>query len=345
MFRMLAAILFVFFMTFALASGNTYAYGFINSDGYTWYNDSYWWWGNDAYTRHRVYQNAYYSYGHYYPASYIWHYTFHHHYQRVTAKDSNWRTKLLEIAAHRDKIEGDIRRGAIEQGYFNEAVKALGLGGNFHWQGYGVAPVYPSAGSYAAGSTGSTVYGYSYNTIAQLYGDSNLAQLYQQAARLAENSQKISGEATQGFNTLVGLEGENRAKVAQILAKSQAISEMLKSIEGSSAKFESKSLTFKLVQGKDGKIDVEKVVPEKSDMRAKWESHAKDTCVMCHHGPKKEGNFDVTQYPAMTAEQKLDVISRITTKDTAKRMPRSKDNVGKVGRRLIPEEIQLWLVN
>ncbi len=352
------------------ASGN----GVLNSDNYWSYaGDKYYYRGNYAYNRY--YAQPYYSYGVYYPGSYV--YTYSHTYtpQTYTAPtpaytDPGWRSKLLDIAAARDKAESNIRKSAFEQAHYMDAVKALGLQGNFHWQGYGVAPPYPSYAygvphsSYGnlqlsnAGVQGNTLYGYSYNSIASVYGDTNLSQLYQQANRLAENAQRLSGQATTDFSALVGAEGSNRARVAEILAKSQAVQEMLRAMQDGNAKVETKTFTFKMVQGANGAMEIQKVPngppngngvanPEQLPApgngqvdQAKWQQSAM-SCVACHSGQKKEGAFDVTQYQTLTPDQKMKVVNRLTTSDDAKRMPRTQD--GKVGPKMSLGEVSLWL--
>lgn len=368
----------VFFIVIVEVKAGEYKNGYVNSDGYSWYN-GYWYRGDLGYTRALYQRPGYYSCGYYYPATSYYRYSYSHTYQRQPAKVSyetpDWRTKLLDIAGQRDKAEASIRKGIFEQQYFMEAVKGLGLEGNFRWQNYGIAPpyspqAYVNGNSYgslnlsSAGVNGSSLYGYSYNSIANLYGDASLNVLYQQANRLTENAQKLSGQATTEFNSLIGAEGHNRARVAEILAKGQAAQEVLRAMDGSSAKIETKTYSFKVVPGPDGKPQMQKVngdAPQQmqrvngdqpqpqiqpqngQDTSQLWQAAAKNRCASCHGGAKKEGGFDISLYPTMTPEQKLKVVSRILTTEEAKRMPRNPD--GTPSSRLPIEEIQLWLMN
>ena len=336
--------------------------GFVYSDTYV-YRDGYYWYGNKAYTRSWYQPPSYYYCGrYYYPQGYYYYYYSHTYQapvQQVNYNDPGWRSKLLDLATARDKVEGKIRLGAFEQAYFMEAVKALGLEGNFKWQGYGLAPPYsygPSYGNLQLGSygaQGNTVYGYSMNSIASFYGDANLSQLYQQAARLAEGAQKYAGQATQDFGGLVGQEGQNRAKVAEILAKSQAVAEYLRAIQGSGGKIETKEFRFRVGPGADGgPPKVEKIenpndpVPmaqpkDNVQVQQLWQAHAKAKCGACHDGAKAEGGFKLTSYGEMTVEQKLVVVGRLLTTDEGKRMPRIQG--GGVAPKLSTDEIRLWL--
>lgn len=341
------------------AYGNPYPSGLADT-AYV-YRDGYYWQGERAYTR-AWYQPPF-TYGYhggcyqgYWPQGYYT-YTYSHTLQRpqVSYTDPGWRSKLLDIAAQRDKVEGDIRRGVFEQAYFSAAVKQLGLEGNFHWQGYGVVPPYgaapilgyPSLTLSAAGVQGSTIYGYhggaTYNSIASVYGDANLAQLYQQANRLAENAQRLSGQATTDFSALVGAEGGNRAKVAEILAKSQAVQELLKGL-GDGVKVENRQFTFELKQTPQG-MQLQRIEPQAApggNRRALWEAHAKEACGGCHGGGKKQGGFELAEWvPEMKPERRMAVLSRLLTDDAAKLMPRAAD--GGVGKKLAPAQLELWL--
>lgn len=328
------------------ANQPTFANGFTNTDGYVFQN-GYWTWGGKAYTRSLVQGQGYYQHGCYYPGASYYQYSYAYDLQpAVSYKDVDWRTKLLEIAKQRDATEGAIRKNAFEQKYFLDGVQALGLTGNFNWQNYGLAPPYvgggynvggySNVGSY--GVSGNTLYGYSYNTIANLYGDTNLNQLYQQANRLAENQQKLAGQATTEFGSLVGQAGDNASKVAEILAKGQAVEQYLKSLQQPSAKLETKTFSFKVMPDSDGKLQVQKIEggPTVGVTNSMSWTQSAAKCFSCHQDKKREGGFDVRTYFDMTPEQKEVVIDRLTTKDPNRMMPKG-------GKRLSLEELKLWL--
>lgn len=368
----------------AAASSASYPEGYA-ADGYV-YRGGYWWSGNSAYARSLYQPPGYYSYGRYYypPAYYV--YTYSHAYTPPAAPaypPRDWKAQLLDLAAQRDKTEGAIRRGAFEQAYFLDAVKALGLQGNFAWQGYGAAPpygatvpygaqnphYYPSAGhsnlqySYA-GPQSSTLYGYSYNTIASFYGDANLSTLYQQAARLAEQAQGLSGQATAEFGQLIAREGDNRARVAEILAKGQAVAEYMKALGGSGGKVEIKGTAFKLGPGEKPIAPMPPPAngnggePEKAKtpddgpaapadvqaVRKAWEHSASTKCFGCHGANgRKDGKFDVQTFPSLSRPVRLSIVTgRLLTADEGKRMPRAEG--GKAAAPLAPAEVALWMM-
>lgn len=324
------------------------------SADYTLGAGGYYWNNGRPYTRSQAYQNGYYANGCYHPGYYYYQYSEVYNYSApaVTHKDADWRTKLLELAAQRDKFEGSIRKDAAEQKYFLEAVEALGLKNNFRWESYGISPYGQNYKAYGGvdygrlqlgeyGANANTLYGYSYNSIAQLYGDTDLATLYQQAARLADQSQKHGSQATTEFQALVEKEGHNRTKVAEILAKGQAVQEFLRAIEGSGVSVSKQELKFRIEKDEHGKPQVLK--QENPDAFKAWRAHAEQKCASCHNNTTKKGGFDVTSYPTMNLDQQISVIERLVTKDQTKVMPRNKD--GAPGHRLTPEELKLWLLN
>lgn len=312
------------------------------------YRNGYYYSGSQAYTRYWYQPPGYYSYGSYYypPGYYV--YTAYYppaastYTPSVNYTDPDWRSKLLDLAAQRDKAEGKIRVNAFEQKYFLEAVEALGLKGNFNWQGYGQAPPY-SVNPYSsygnlqlstAGAQGSTVYGYSYNTIASFYGDVNLSQLYQQAQRLAENAQQLSGQATTEFGALISQEGNNRAKVAEILAKAQATREFLKGLQGSGGEIKIQGKSFRV--GPEKNVEPPPMAPPQNGekgaglneaLKNQWIQSASTRCYSCHgQGGKKDGGFDVQTYPSLSPEAREDIVrNRLLTKNPEKGMPRGKD--------------------
>lgn len=296
--------------------------------------------------------------GRYYPAgSYAWlnsnWYLYGHGYYypaKVEAPKAadytpDWKKKLLDIAAARDKVEGRLRIQALDHQTYLEALKALGLEGNFKWNGYGTAPVYPNAGATHTygynnagsvnlgnfGANGNTIYGYSYSSIKDVYGDTNLNSLYQQAARLTQNAQQLAGQATTDFSDLVGKEGENRARVAEILAKAQAAKAALDAATPQTrTREESRVFSFSAVSDGNGGV---KVVPiegngaaaQPAAVTGEAQQFRVQACAACHSGANKKGGFDIASYPTLNLEQKAKVWERVFSTDPEKVMPRSKD--------------------
>jgi len=284
-----------------------------------------------------------------------------------------WQKQLLDIAAARDKVEGRLRTQAADFQQYLQGLKALGLEGNFHIQNYGQSV--PYAGGYGNGTPyaqsnqnqyrqpGSTIYGYTYDTIKSLYGDTSMNTLYQQAGRLTEGAQQLAGQAGTQFNQAVANEGNNRSRVAEILAYGQARKMALDSSHPQIApeertqehredRIETQGQGQGQVQqqgqgqgqaqslGPDGRAAV--TMP-RADGAVTWPAVAVERCASCHGGGKKEGGFEIAAYEKMTPDAKARVWARLTSPDPDKRMPRAKD--GSAGKPLTPAEFKLFVLH
>lgn len=358
-----------------VAGATHYPAGYVNGDGYTYNyigNVGYWYYGGVPYTREYTAGYYYYQYGvQYYQPGY---YTYSRYYEpaqpTVSPKDPGWRSQLLKIASQRDKVEGEIRKGAHEQQWFMDAVKALGLEQNFHWNGYGAAPPvgayygtpgvgagYGSLQLGAHGALGNTVYGYNAHTITNLYGDVNLPQLYQQAARLTQNAQDLAKQATGDFSTLVGKEGDNRARALEILARAAAARDVLNALQPKEARVETKETIFKVMPpAPDGPVvdpgptpappgglkapGAGGGVPQKTARAKLRDLLIRQDCISCHQGASAKAKLDLSDYGRLDAAAKRSVVARLVTEDADKRMPRSAD--GGPGRHYTVEEAALF---
>lgn len=294
-------------------------------DGYCYHSaDGYWWKDKHAYTRSKYYytENSY-SCGYCYPQSYYW-WNWHPvatPTPAVTSADPDWRNKLLDIAAARDQFEGKQRERSNEHNMFLEATNALGLTGNFNWQNYGIAPTlaYPLR-SYGQqnlqlghfGAQGNTLYGYSYSTVADVYGNSDPALLYQQAAALAKNSQDLGGQATTQFQGLVQADGLNRSRVAEILAKGQTSE---RTLNASNAQASATVVT----QGQG-------YVPGQTQTTLAFSGNrgrAIGACIGCHGGNSPKGGYAVESHWSLSPEQQMGVVQRLLAEpNDPKYMPR-----------------------
>jgi len=264
-----------------------------------------------------------------------------------------WQGQLLDLAAARDKVEGKLRLAQQDQQAYLNAVNALGLTGNFRLPAYGTLgygqhlyglPRLTGTGSLTLGSygaSGNTVYGYSYNSIKDVYGDTNLNALYQQAARLTQNAQTLAGQATGDFHGLVGEEGKNRARVAEILAQAQAAKTALDAAKPQ-ARTTQETRTFTFQLGADGKLTpaapADGNAPPARTAPGAFAALATARCAACHSGQKKEGGFDVAAYSGLSLADKAKVWQRLLTPDKDKRMPKD-------AAPLTAEEVQLFVSN
>ena len=274
---------------------------------------------------------------------------------------NGWQDRLLSIAANRDHIEGELRLKALDQQAYLSAVKTLGLEGNFHWQNYGQAPLYPVGQSYnqgypvnlsTAGVNGNTVYGYSYSSVKDVYGDTNLGSLFQQSARLADGAQQLSGQATQGFQDTVMKEGGNRARVAEILAKAQAAKAALDAANAAPSSYQETRIQgggqSREDQRGEGQAAEGQGAPAAAQQQrlsdAAFGQLLVNRCGSCHgNDGKAKGGFRIGMYAGLSLKDKAEKVwPLLTTSDENKRMPRTAD--GKAGR-LAPEELQQFFTH
>jgi hypothetical protein len=274
---------------------------------------------------------------------------------------NGWQDRLLSIAANRDHIEGELRLKALDQQAYLSAVKTLGLEGNFHWQNYGQAPLYPVGQSYnqgypvnlsTAGVNGNTVYGYSYSSVKDVYGDTNLGSLFQQSARLADGAQQLSGQATQGFQDTVMKEGGNRARVAEILAKAQAAKAALDAANAAPSSYQETRIQgggqSREDQRGEGQAAEGQGAPAAAQQQrlsdAAFGQLLVNRCGSCHgNDGKAKGGFRIGMYAGLSLKDKAEKVwPLLTTSDENKRMPRTAD--GKAGR-LTPEELQQFFIH
>jgi hypothetical protein len=350
-----------------------YVDGYVNSDGYTYRGGS-WYYGTStqAYYRTQYTTPGYWSCGRYYPgSSYYYYYAYTP--PAVTYQDRDWRSKLLDIAAARDKAEAVVRKGAFEQQYFLESVKALGLEGNFHWNGYGTVPPYvvPQGGygqgympyaleghayhNLAYGANATTQF--SYSNLASLYGQNDMNALFQQAAQLAAGAQRLSSEATVGFQATVGQEGANRARVAEILARGQVAAQVLASIQAAPTS-ETKGISFKVTPGGTiAKVDDGSGDPQvRGQLRGQLEALIGAKCAVCHGGAGADGKevvrggLDLRDYLDFSPERKQKVWARISLEPgspdfAGKVMPRDLKDESRPGVPLTKEERKLFFLN
>lgn len=348
-----------------------YSYGYTpvyQSYSYPVYQQqSYYYLPQHYYNGQFYYHNAGTYNGTYYPAGmYAWRNgswyaqsSYDNGYQNNIQYSQDWRSQLLELAAYRDKIEGQLRKQSLDQQAFAESIRSLGFQGNFQWQQYGMHPGYPyhppyfngavNLGNY--GASANTLYGYSYNTIKDVYGDSNLNALFQQSSRLAENAQTLGGQATQGFQETIAKEGDNRARIAEILAQAQAAKVALDAAkpQASSHVEEKSSLTVQQQQQQQeqGSGQGGGPVAGAAGMNPNWVTLAGNKCASCHSAKAQggvRGGFDIAQYPQMSPDKKLKVWARLTTSDPAKRMPLAADGKSP-GVPLTADEIKLFVAN
>jgi len=280
---------------------------------------------------------SYYAAGYYegwwYPAGYysyqggVWYLLGHGAYYPTQKQEAvkatppkDWKNELLRTAEKRD-----------EQAAYLQALKTLGLPQPIPQN----AP-YSSALAYAPQNAyqGSTVYGYTYSSIRDLYGQTNLNTLYQQAQRLAESSQQMGQQATRDFSQLVSQEGQSRGRVAEILAAGQAARMALEGARpGDSARIQERvqiQTQTREVQNQGQKQGEPGQQQDQSKQETARQTGAAtpvsvQRCGECHSGKDPKGGFDIAGYPQMSiAERQKKVWPRLLLEDPEKRMPLGK---------------------
>lgn len=373
----LAAVLAVASLAGSVPSAGAADYydGYVDG-GYTYHN-GYWWNGDHAYSRtwanRLVYKPTWHN-GYYYQ-SYpcyegYWAYTYYPSavryvekpvvkaVEKVSYKDPSWRQQLLDIAAARDKVEGELRKSALEHNEYLEAVNALGLTGNFRWNGYGDPPAWPQGyRGYGAptaslqlgshGVQGNTVYGYSTSTVADLYGNTDLNALYQQSAKLTEQAQDAGTRANDNFNARVEQATASKERVAEALARGAAARAALEAAAGPpTARVETRTTgSGSTTTTSTGTGPAPAATPPAvlsitaGDKLRVWQASSDARCVSCHKDGKN--GFNPATFPSMTADQKAAVTERLLSTDPGHRMPKGPN--GTPGKTLPADELRAWL--
>jgi mono/diheme cytochrome c family protein len=281
----------------------------------------------------------------------------------IASTDEGWRKQLLDIAAARDKWESQNKRSAVEHAEFIETAKALGLEGAFSYQNYGSVPFAQGYGGavlavpgYGAGvanvagysgqqsyaqlpvAQGSTVYGYTQS--ADVFGNTDIGQLYNMALRLGSESTAAGKEATVNAQNLVGQLGQAATAVEEIRAKAEGVAAIanaeaqatvakVNALKGSDrANVTTKE--FRIENGVKTESGGMKVSPNKNigDQGAnlrRLQGIFQANCVGCHRPGGKHSELNLEDVTKLTDADVDNIISRIETHDLTKRMPQAAD--------------------
>lgn len=343
----------------AEAQAGNYHDGY-TENGYVYHaGDGWWWLDGIPYTRESVqYTENVLYYGHYYPKQFsYWRYkavpNYIPQYQQPALPaytDSNWRSKFLDIAKQRDAFEGKLRLSLLEQQQYIQAAQELGFSGNFRWSNYGA---YPNANNYSAGSsynsgytthvgnygvTGQTFYGYTnLQQLVEAYAQ-NPAELLQQSAALAKQSQENGAQATAQYNTIVSDTTSGATRMLEILAKGNAAANALNAANAAPS-----STTVTATANAAQAQQTPNVVPAAQPLRAaggiagldqvevEWRRDAAQYCTICHSGGTLKGGFDVTKFWNLPPEAQGRIVKErlLAPLDDPKHMPQTVDGKGR----------------
>jgi len=322
------------------ASAAGYSNGAV-SGAYT-YKNGYWWSGSQAYTRTK---QAYYSTG--YCSSrrcstrtlnyrYVYQRANVQQQTYLTSKTEGWRTKLLEIAANRDKYEASTRASSHEHNEFIEAVEALGLTGNFTWRNYGNAPNMAQGYgpqsqvsqqySQPVAQQGSTITGYN-EYVADIYGNLDLQALYEQAFRNRSSARDLESQASTETHQLLDGLGQRAGAVAEIQAQSQALSAAMRELKGMLESM--KPQPHARIEKRE--YQTEPSAPStdtRNSVGVALQALFDRKCTACHTPGKsgfEMGGLDLRDISTLTKADVQSIIASVEHTDPAKRMPRAAD--------------------
>lgn len=296
----------------------------VEAGGYV-YRNGYYWYGGVPYTR----TVSYYRSGYYWYPSYS--YTRVNNYSQVSSNDAGWRSKLLAIAAERDRVEGQLRASSNEHNEFLESVEALGLSRNFAWRGYGNAPAmahvqrdYSDYGEYGsfqpAADQGSTVYQSSpfYSAFADFYGAVDLGSLYNQSFQLAQESGQVGAEAQEGHQRLVAQAQHGQQRLANQALKLKGLAELANILEtepSAHISIESQGSASYSRQSTSSQGQAPAEDPRGGAASARLTALVNQFCVGCHQAGKQAPDLsgDLTAYAGK--------IHQVLVTTGAKRMP------------------------
>lgn len=137
--------------------------------------------------------------------------------------NKGWRDKLLELKEAQLAFEQKQKDAERDHKEYLEAIDALGLGGSVEpsYSGYKLSKIQSVYGPNA--QQGNTVYGYSLSTVADVYGQNDVSVWMQQYGRAQAAAQTSAERGLDGMLQAINLEGDNRARVATIIAKAQLL--------------------------------------------------------------------------------------------------------------------------
>lgn len=240
--------------------------------------------------------------------------------------------KLLEIAKARDAIEGRLRVESNKHNMFLEKLKALGMEGNFKWNGYGYQLQMATGAGFGNqvyqpyAQQGNTVYGYS--SFATPYGNVDMTLAMKQAKDLVANAQQLAGSGHSQYMQYLEEMADGQARVAEIMAKTELLKAANPLPGGERIQ---RSFIFQATTDENGQMKVQRI---QNAQALKSNAHLKvfqDKCISCHNPQKSEGNVDLTQFNTFSEDQQRRVVEVITDGDASKRMPLKANGSGGYG--------------
>jgi mono/diheme cytochrome c family protein len=303
------------------------------ADGYI-FRDGYYWLGSSPYTRtqskvytspHCYYYKTSYAKADYTPPVYVAPkveipYKPAEVYVPPTPQ-KGWRDKLLELK--QAQLEFEQKQSAAERDHkeYLEAIEALGLGDKLEpsYSGYKISKLQTAYGANA--QQGNTAYGYSLSSVADVYGQNDVSVWMQQYGRAQTAAQNAADRGLDGMLQAINLEGDNRSRVATILAKAQLLSALdvpetttqtTLEVQQSSTAGQQTPVVDALAQAVGGDLD----------------GMLKQRCYNCHSPQGANGvsgkselfpnGVDLTQYAVFTLPQKKRTVESVLSGEMPK---------------------------
>jgi hypothetical protein len=265
-------------------------------------------------------------------------------------------SQMLAIVAAREKYAGEIAKSQAIHQQIIEKAKLYGLDKTIPFATG--TPFFPMYGTGYNGFSlngqytntlipvnGNTQYGYTYNSLAKAYGDTDMNQLLAIAGQLVAGSQRSTDTAMAAFNSqVVAPSVAGSARVAEIHAKRDFALAMIQNLQATPV-VSTTGIKFSMTPGNLPVMDSSAAPADvKEGIRKAWGEFAAQSCSACHFGQNIKGGFDLNTFLTMnTQEKQTRVFPRINpSADPAKRMPRNLD--GTPGVALTPQQFQLWVM-
>lgn len=304
-------------------------------NGYSSTGDAFWWKDGQRFTRTliTVPGGGYYSCGRYYQHAntYQWSYVLSpvikqqaaYVAPKVPKYGAGWREEIIGYAKHRD-----------DQAAYFASLQALGINVNtnglFGGNNYGFGN--SNLGNY--GVNGQTIYGHTYQSVRDAYGDTNLNALYQQAGRLATNAQTIAGQAHTEHSELVSQAGNNAARIAEILAKGQSAANVLNAANAAaSSRTVTTGQAFTTSTG--GQVAQQQPSPmpriEGAADNVALAALVNNKCLRCHGtGAEIKGGYDMRNLAAISREKRWVAFGKCVAGEMPEGGPQLSDDELKV---------------
>lgn len=192
----------------------------------------------------------------------------------------------------------------------------------------------------------STLYGYSYKTVAEAYNPVDLNQMDQRTARLIEGVRESLSQANTERSSNIAQLTDAQARVAEVRAKGEAAAlvQQQAALLLQSTNAAASNRTTTTVSG-TGVAPTQVIQPAVAAQNPQWAEFmkvvARPDCQRCHTaGPGMKGNFDIESLPRLNRSQAAHVLDKITSVDAATVMP--KPEAGKPIVHVPPYHMMAW---